>query len=186
MADVFAKEEGWKVRGITRNPDKAQSRVCKEVEVVKGDLDDKESLVEAFKGADAIFTNTDFWGPFHNPATRAKVKPGQTINEYCHDYELQQGKNVADAAATVDGLERFVVSAVCNAKKWSKGKYTWVYHFDAKAKIVEYIEETYPKLAAKMSVVQIGAYMTNWKMGAKPTKVCDTQPSNRPDIIHVL
>ena len=186
MADVFAKEKGWKVRGITRNPDKAQSRVGKGVEVVKGDLDDKESLVEAFKGADAIFTNTDFWGPFHNPTTRAKVKPGQTINEYCYDYELQQGKNVADAAATVDGLERFVVSAVCDAKKWSKGKYTWVYHFDAKAKIVEYIKKTYPELAAKMSVVQIGAYMTNWKMGAKPTKVRDTQPSIYPNIIHLF
>lgn len=125
----------------------------------------------AFQGADAIFSNTDFWTQFFNPTTREKLKPGQTINEYCYDVEVQQGKNVADAAATVGSLDRFILSALCNAKKLSKGKYTQVYHFDSKANIVEYVREKHPDLAAKMSVVQVGVYMSGWRMMCKPTKV---------------
>lgn len=170
VAELYAKEAGWKVRGISRDPSKAESWTAKGVEVVKADLNDTESLVAAFKGANAIFSNTDFWNQFYNPATQEKLKPGQSINEYCYDVELQQGKNVADAAATVEALDRLIMSSVCNVKKLSKGKYTWVYHFDAKANAVEYIQEKYPKLAAKMSIVQIGVYMNNWKYN-KPTKV---------------
>lgn len=171
MADLYVKEPGWTVRGISRDPSKAQSWTTKGVEVVKADLNDKESLVVAFKGANAIFSNTDFWNQFYDPATRAKLKPGQSINEYCYDIELQQGKNIGDAAATVEGLDRFVISSVCNVTKLSKGKYTWVYHFDAKARAVEHIREEHPELAAKMSIVQIGCYMNNWKRSTKPAKV---------------
>lgn len=128
----------------------------------------------AFKGADAIFSNTDFWTQFFNPGTREKLKSGQTINEYCYDLEVQQGKNVADAAATVGSLDRFILSALCGAKKLSKGKYTQVYHFDSKANIVEYVREKHPKLAAKMSVVQVGVYMSGWRMLRKPAKVPPT------------
>jgi hypothetical protein len=133
--------------------------------VVKGDLDDSASLVAAFKGANATFSTTDFWGPFYNPATQRHLKNGQTINEYCYELELQQGKNIADAAATVESLDRYVISALCDASKCSKGKYTGNYHFDSKARIVDYIREKYPPLAAKMSVVQLGSYMDNWKSG---------------------
>lgn len=170
VANLYVKEAGWKVRGISRDPSKAQAWTAKGAEVVKGDLNDTESLVAAFKGANAIFSVTDFWAQFYNPATRAKLQPGQSINEYCYDLELQQGKNIADAAATVEGLDRLIFSAVCDAKKLSKGKYTWIYHFDSKAKGVEYIREKHPELAAKMSVVQIGVYMNNWKHTAKPKK----------------
>lgn len=128
----------------------------------------------AFKGADAIFSNTDFWTQFFHPATREKLKPGQTINEYCYDVEVQQGKNVADAATTVGGLDRFVLSALCGAKKLSKGKYTQVYHFDSKANILEYVREQHPELAAKMSVVQVGVYMSRWRTMRKPAKVPPT------------
>ena len=125
----------------------------------------------AFKGADAIFSNTDFWNAFYNPATREKLNSGQSINEYCYDLELQQGKNVADAAATVGGLERFILSAASNVRKSSKGKYTNVYHFDSKAQIVEYVRSRYTQLAAKMSVVEIGTYMDNWLFFSGPGKV---------------
>ncbi|KAM0801609.1 hypothetical protein BDR22DRAFT_880370 [Usnea florida] len=172
VASVYAKEPGWKVRGISRDPSKAQSWTAKGIEVVKADLDDKDSLVAAFQGAHAIFSVTDFWAEFYTPATQAKLKPGQSINEYCYGRELQQGKNIADAAATVGGLDRFIMSAVCNVKRLSKGKYNWVYHFDSKAEAVEYVQEKYPELAAKMSVVHIGVYMNN-SIRIKPTKKPD-------------
>jgi NmrA-like family len=108
---------------------------------------------------------TDFWAPFFNPASKAKLRPGQTINEYCYEMELQQGKNIANAVATIANttLELFVWSGLSNVKKWSKGKYTWVYHFDSKAAVTDYIQETLPSLAKKTSVVQIGWYADNWK-----------------------
>jgi len=168
VADVFVKDPAWKVRGITRDPSKSAGKALTErgIELVKGNLDDKDSLVAAFKGANAIYSVTDFWGPFSNPANKSKLKPGQTINEYCYDYELQQGKNIADAAATtVDTLDHIIVSALSNTKKWSKGKYTWVYHFDGKAATVDYIKEKHPALAEKMSVLQVGLYASNWKGG---------------------
>ena len=165
VANVFLKEPGWKVRGISRHPEKAQNWTEKGVEMVQGNLDDPESLVAAFKGANAIFSVTDFWQPYFNPANHAKLKPGQSINEWVYEYELQQGKYIADAAAKVQGLERLIFSALCDTSKWSQGKYTGVYHFDSKARAVDYIKEKYPELAAKLSVVQAGAYMDNWKAG---------------------
>ncbi|MCJ1450087.1 hypothetical protein MMC28_000416 [Mycoblastus sanguinarius] len=165
VADVFLGEPSWKIRGLTRDPSKpsAQSLTAKGIEMVAGDLDHPATLEKAFQGAHAIFAVTDFWQPYFVPANRLKVKPGQTMNEFCYDLEVQQGKNIAQAAAKVEGLERLVYSSLSDAKKWSKGKYTWVYHFDGKAKAVEYIKEELPELAKKMSVLLVGLYMTHWQ-----------------------
>ncbi|RDL39342.1 NAD(P)-binding Rossmann-fold containing protein [Venustampulla echinocandica] len=165
VAELFSHKPGWKVRGITRNPfsPKAQTWLSKDVEVVKADLNDPSSLSSAFSGATAIFSYTNFYEPFYSPATKSLLKEGQTINEYCFEKELQQGKNIADAAIKVEGLERFVISAECDSRKWSRGKYTWVYHFESKAKMVDYINERYPQLAGKMNIIYMGGYMLNWK-----------------------
>jgi len=80
------------------------------------------------------------------------------------DLEVQKGKNIAVAAAGVDTLERLVFSLLSNARKWSKGKYTWVYHFDSKARVAEYIAEALPELNKKMSILQVGLFATNWKI----------------------
>ena len=171
MANVFLNESGWKIRAISRNPAKAQAWADKGVEVVKGDLDDKDSLISGFKGANAIFAVTDFWHPLLDPANKAKLKSGQTMNEFAYDYEVQQGKNIADAAATVDSLERFVFSSLSKTKYWSKGKFTHVYHFDSKAEVVDYIKQELPKLWEKTSIFQPAMFMTNWTNGLKPMKV---------------
>lgn len=91
--------------------------------------------------------------------------------EYCYEQEIQQIKNIANAAAKVEGLERFVVSNLVDAEKWSHGKYKGVYHFNSKARAVEYVKETYPELAKKMSTVLVGSYMGNWKGQVKLIKV---------------
>ena len=164
VADVFLTEPGWRIRGITRDVTKpaAKSLSAKGIEMVQGDLNQVSSIRVAFEGANAIYAVTDFWAPFFTPSTKEKLQPGQILNEYCHDLELQQGKNLADAAATVKTLERYVYSGLTNFKELSKGKYNWVYHFDSKAKVVDYIKENLSDLAAKMSVVQIGLYATHW------------------------
>ena len=130
--------------------------------MVQADLDDPATILPAFKGAHAIYSITDFW-QFYKPANASKLKPGQKMNEFAYDCEIQQGKSIAIAAAQVETLERFVCSSLSNAKKWSRGIYSCVYHFDSKAAIVEYIHDNLPALAKKMSVIQIGLYATHWQ-----------------------
>jgi hypothetical protein len=98
-------------------------------------------------------------------ADLAKLKPNQTLREWCYETEVKQGKNIADAVAAVHTLELFIWSTLSHASRWSKGKYTGVYHFDSKAAVVEYINEKYPKVTKKMSLLQMGLFITNWKWG---------------------
>lgn len=133
--------------------------------MVRADINDAASLTAAFQGAYAIFAVTDFWAAFFDPESRASAaKKGVTINEHAHDVEVAQGKKIADAAAGIGTLERFVYSALSDVRKWSGGKYRWVWHFESKAKVVEYVRGKLPGLAEKMSTVQVGFYATNWKL----------------------
>ena len=148
--------------------------------MVAADLDDASSLQSAFKGATAIFAVTDFWQPFMaiamDPARQAKeLKPGQTVNEWAYNHELNQAKAVIDAAAKVQGLQRFVWSSLPSVKKLSGGKYTWVYHFDSKADAAEYLEQQHPDLWEKTSLVLVGFYTTNHILFPimRPTKVSE-------------
>lgn len=170
MADVFLNQGGWRVKGLTRSPDSpaSQALVARGVEIVKGDANDVNSLKSAVQGADVVFGNTVFSDALVNPNSPdlSFLKPGQNVREMCYELEYQQGKNIADAVATiVPGLDRFIWSSLSNASKWSGGKYRGVYHFDSKAHVADYISEKYPQLAHKMSILQMGLFVTNWKWG---------------------
>ncbi|KAF7557761.1 hypothetical protein G7Z17_g497 [Cylindrodendrum hubeiense] len=132
--------------------------------MVQANQDEPESLVKAFQGANVIFAVTDFWSPMYDPYNYAKLRPGQTINEFCYELELQRGKNIACAAAVIGTLDRFIFSSLPNISKITHGKYPHVYHFDSKAKIMEYIQETLPELSEKTSELQLGEFATNWKI----------------------
>ena len=58
--------EGFSARALTRDPDseKAQALKAQGVEVVRADLDDEASLVDAFAGAFGAFCLTNFWEHF--------------------------------------------------------------------------------------------------------------------------
>lgn len=68
------------------------------------------------------------------------------------------------------------MSSLCDASEWSGGRYTGVFHFDAKARAVRYVRDMYPELAAKMSVVQVGSYLSNWQGNLGIWKVCISVP----------
>lgn len=149
---------------------------------MKGDANDAESIKAAVQGADVVFGNTVFSDALANPASPDMqfVKPGQTVREMAYELELQQGKNIVDAVATVKGLEKFIWSSLSHARKWSKGKYMGIFHFDSKAHVVEYIKEKYPDLAKKLQILQMGLFITNWKWGEASipwSKVCKPQPN---------
>ncbi|KAM0253874.1 hypothetical protein ACHAQJ_007105 [Trichoderma viride] len=169
VAEVFLNKPGWKVKGLTRNPSSPASQAlsAKGVEIIQADVNDVDSLKAAFQGADIIFGNTLFSDAMANPKSPdlALLKPGQSTRELSYELELQHGKNIADAAASVPNLDMLIWSSLCDATKWSKGKYTGVYHFDCKTHVVDYINATYPELAQKTSLLTMGLFMTNWKWG---------------------
>ncbi|TGO39325.1 hypothetical protein BHYA_0056g00360 [Botrytis hyacinthi] len=167
IAETFLRFPEWRVRGTTRNPASvtAQALAEKGVEIVQADFDDKPSLSSAFQGATVIYSNTDF---FVHLFTGIPVgsPPGRTVLEHAYDREVAQGINIAEAAASpsvLETLEYFIYSSLSDATKWSKGKYTSVYHFDSKAETIRQIESRFPDLATRMSTLQMGYYVTNWK-----------------------
>ncbi|KAK4150683.1 hypothetical protein C8A00DRAFT_36700 [Chaetomidium leptoderma] len=171
VARRFLQDPRYAVRGLTRNPSSpaAKELAALGVEVVQAELDDVKSLEAAFAGANVIFSVTDYWEPFFRPDCRAKAEElGVTCRRYAYDVEYQQGKNIADAAATVaDSLEAngFLASTLSHAGKCSNGKLKDLYHFDAKADIFpDYVDATHPTLAAKMSCIQTGYFTTSHKI----------------------
>jgi hypothetical protein len=135
------------------------------VEVVAGNLDDLESLEKGFHGANVIFGTTDFWGHLNDPAThKLAAEQKRTANEVAYDREVSQAKAIIDAAAAhVETLDRFVLSSLSEARKWSNGTIKWNLHFDAKAEAENYVKETYPELSAKTSLLHLGYYANNWR-----------------------
>ena len=137
--------------------------------MVQADLHDPSTLVPAFKGANVIFSVTDFWKPFFNPTNIERAKrEGISIGKLCYNLEYEQGKNIADAAAHPDilaGLDEtgFIASTLNSARESSKGKYQELYHFDSKADIFpKYLEKVHPELAKKTNYLQTGFFMTSW------------------------
>ncbi|KAL4871541.1 hypothetical protein BDV12DRAFT_23662 [Aspergillus spectabilis] len=155
----------YALRGVTRDPTSAKSAAltAQGVEIVAGNFDNPTSLDAAFKGASAIFSVTDFWPPFFDPVQRQKAaESGLSIGELCRDLEVLQSRNIIDAAAKVDTLERFIFSSLPDAHKVSQGKYKHVYHFESKGKSEGYGRTTHPTLWEKTNVFYAGLYLENW------------------------
>ncbi|KAI2694777.1 hypothetical protein CBS147372_9616 [Penicillium roqueforti] len=166
-----------KIRGVTRNPesDIANEWASKGVEIVRGDLDDLASLKQAFVGGEIIFGVTDFWTIFKDPESQNKKNPNQELVEYCYDVKLQQGKNIADAAATVPGLAQYIFSSMAHAKTSSNGKFAKLYHMDSKAEAVLYAQSL-PGLVRKFSQIQAPIYFQlpwAWGLPTTPMKTVD-------------
>lgn len=176
---------GFRVRGLTRNiaSPTAQALSAAGIEVVAADLADPASLAAAFRGANVIFSVTNFWEPFFRPDCReAAQKKGVTCRRYAYEVEYEQGKNIADAAAqTVDTLDDngFLVSTLSHAEKCSGGKYKDLYHYDAKADVFPaYVDDKYPELAKKMSCIHTGYFYTSFNIlpDSYFGKVCPRSP----------
>ncbi|KAH7239820.1 hypothetical protein NW759_008565 [Fusarium solani] len=164
-------EAGFRVRGLTRNTASASAEKLSAAgaEVVSADLNDVTTLKDAFRGANVIFSVTNYWEPFFRPDCREQAeKEGISCRKFAYNVEYQQGKNIADAAATVaDSLDNngFLVSTLSQAEKCSGGKFKDLYHFDGKADIFPaYVEANYPELAAKMSCIHTGYFFTSFNI----------------------
>jgi hypothetical protein len=168
VAESFLDLPGWKVRGISRNPssDAAKALSAQGVEVVQGDLDNKATLVPAFEGATAIFANTDFFAPFYAAVQSPEITQGCDPRKHAYDAEYAQGINIAEVAASptvLKTLTHFFWSTLCSPKKTSRGKYGNLYHYEIKEDVTREIEMRFPELAARMDLIAIGYYVTNWQ-----------------------
>lgn len=117
VADHLLKN-GWKVRAFTRDPSQKAAMKLKKrgAEIVQGDFNDYDSLLEAMEGVYGVFSVQDFWSAGY-------------------DGEVTQGKQIADAA-----IEQDVQHVVYNSAGGAD-RNTGVPHFDSKRKIELYIAE---------------------------------------------
>ncbi|KAJ7652449.1 NAD(P)-binding protein [Mycena polygramma] len=139
-------------RAVSRSLDSEASKalIAKGVEVVVGDLWNKESIKKAIRGSDAVFGTTNFWAPDVFPA------------DHKGKGEITQGKNLVDAAKEV-GIKFFIWSSLPNATKDSKGRYSSLYHVDNKAIIEDYLRAS----GVPFAVLLTGWFLENlWKFGS--------------------
>ena len=129
----------WRVQALTRNPGgrAAQELSRRGVEVVQGDMDNIESLKSAMKGVHGVYSVQDFW------TVGAKR-------------EVQQGKNMADAARAA-GVEHFLYSSVGGAERNSG-----ISHWETKWEVENHIR----KLCLPATILRPAAFMENYYIDA--------------------
>ena len=150
--------KGWKLRAMTRN---AATHVAKElagqgVEVVQGDLEDAASLDRACRGVYGIYSVQDFW------SVGAKR-------------EVQQGKNLADAAKKA-GVQHFVYSSVGGAER-----NTGIPHWESKWEVEKHIRQ----LALPATIFRLAAFMEMYnvlevEVGLLKGKLVDALRGDKP------
>ncbi|KAL1879324.1 hypothetical protein VTK73DRAFT_7161 [Phialemonium thermophilum] len=139
LTDPVLKDE-WTVRAVTRDPTKetAKTLEAQGAQLVQADLNDKASLVRAMSGATEVFAVTNYW------------------ESLSIDVEIQQGKNLVDAAKEAR-VEHFIWSSLPNITKLSNGELSNVYHFDGKAQVEDYARES----GIPATYFFAGSYMSN-------------------------
>ena len=150
--------KGWKLRALTRNAEgyEAQALARHGVEVVQGDLEDPDSIARAASGAYGIYSVQDFW------AVGAKS-------------EIQQGKNVADAAKKAD-IKHFVYSSVGGAERKTK-----IPHWESKWEVENYVRQ----LGLPVTVIRPVSFMETYyidqvEIGILKGKLADPIRGDKP------
>ena len=150
--------KGWKLRALTRNPDghEAEALARRGIEVIGGDLEDPDSIARAAIGVYGIYSVQDFW------AVGAKR-------------EVQQGKNVANAAKKAD-IRHCVYSSVGGAERNTK-----IPHWESKWEVENYIRQ----LGLPATVIRPVSFMETYyidqvEIGILKGKLADPIRRNKP------
>lgn len=141
----------YTIRAITRDTESDKATTLKDqgVELVQGDIFDRDSLRRALAGAQTVFVTTN---PAYGP------DPVQT--------EFESAKNVADICVELD-VRYLVFSTLPSVSDISGGKFTKVAMFDAKAKAETYIRG----LPIKSAFFSPGSFMENYITFAAPKRI---------------
>jgi uncharacterized protein YbjT (DUF2867 family) len=150
--------KGWKLRALTRNPGSgaAQELGRQGIEIVRGDLEDPASLEKAIGGVYGVYSVQDFWSV---GARR----------------EVQQGKNLADAAKKA-GTLHFVYGSVGGAERNSG-----IPHWESKWEIEQHIR----KLTLPATILRPAGFMENYyvdqvEIGILKGKLIDPVRGDKP------
>ncbi len=130
-------DRGFRVRGLTRDPQKPDAQALAEqgAEVVQGDMEDRSDMDRVLEGAYGVFSVQNFW-------------------ETGYDREVQQGKTVADVAKAA-GVEHFVYSSVGSAHRQ-----TGIPHFESKWEVEEHVRQ----IGLPYTILRPVFFMQNWEM----------------------
>ena len=151
----LSRTNKYQIRAITRNIKSSKALEIgslKNVELIKGDLMDPQSLNKAFDGVDAIFGNT-------TPTKGWKLFRGSIVRSY----ELEQGFNLINQVkiAYLKGkLNHFIFSSISKAKDPLKNDPA-PGHFSSKWDIEEYIEKL--ELKKITTVLRPVSYFENFE-----------------------
>lgn len=134
-------------RAITRNCSSERALKLKTIgaQIVQADLWDIDSLKQALSGVEAVYGVTDYYDP-------KNLAQG-------HNSEMLLGKNLVDAAKAMD-VKYFIWSSLPHCTRVSNGKYANVYHFDNKANVDDYLQDS----SLPHSILYTGWFSENlWK-----------------------
>lgn len=120
VVEFLLKDGTFNVRCMLRNVDSPSAKVLfnKGIQVVKGDLENVESMVNVMEGCYGVFGVTNFW----DPATG-------------YDGEIRQGKNLGKACKRA-GVQHLVYSTLDYNSD--------VPHFESKVLAEEYMKKCVP------------------------------------------
>jgi uncharacterized protein YbjT (DUF2867 family) len=154
--------EGWQVRALTRDVNKPAAQELKALgaELVSGDLEQRLELDAAFQGVYGVFSVQNFWLP-----------------NVGFEGEIQQGKNVADAAKAA-GVQHLLYSSVGAAHRGMGQK-----HFESKWLIEQHIQG----LDIPYTILRPAAFMENYNW-SRAYILSGTFTGNglRPDKVHQI
>jgi uncharacterized protein YbjT (DUF2867 family) len=149
VARAILADDQFEVRILTRNPSSPNALELKAAgaEVVQGDLEDSESLLNAMEDCYGVFGVTNFWEHFEK--------------------EYQHGINLIDAVKH-SGIQHFVLHSLADYTQLSNGKFPTP-HCDIKAALQRYCKS----LRIPASFVQIAFYYENFFHFFPPQKADD-------------
>jgi uncharacterized protein YbjT (DUF2867 family) len=157
VVNALVHESSFNVRAITRNPEKYSGKAH---EAVYADLNDLQSLKEAFKDVYGVFVVTNFWEGAD---------------------EIAQGKNAVEAAKAT-GVQHFIWSTLPDVESISNGEFD-VPHFTNKAKVDDLVKNAgfkystfveapfyYQNLVGRLAPQPKQDGTTGWTLPVDPTK----------------
>lgn len=130
-------DHDFEVYGLTRDPGSRAARRLADrgARIVRGNLWEPETLVDAFESVDAVYGMTDYW-------------------EAGYDGEITQGINLANAAADA-GVEQFVLGSVAGA-----GSDADVPMIETKGRIERHVD----RLGLPATVIRPGYFVQNFAL----------------------
>lgn len=150
MARHLLETGRFRVRGLTRNPGSKSAKelgahASGNLEVVRADLEDVDSLRGAFRGCYGVYAVTNCW-------------------EHGWDAETRHGKNMVDAARAEGCVRHFVWSTMEHSGELE------CWHFDSKARVNDYLLQS----GLPRTSIYTAAYYENFEKQLRPSKQTDS------------